>query len=193
MYKIKNITTTLATAENNHDNENQILNNINNNDRDTLNIINNKGNNIIIRRNINNNLDYDDFDNIGIHQRINRGIITEQMNILNVINENNNQLNHKNIIKVYEINKNNINNNIQEEENNEEIYLFDVTKKSALSKTLYKHQGEVLDILGLKNGDLASYGADHTLRIWNMKYYQNVTTINVDIKKYYIYIYPVIL
>jgi WD40 repeat protein len=72
-------------------------------------------------------------------------------------------------------------------ENYNEIYLFDVKTQEALSETLIGHKKEVLEIISLKNDDLASYGRDCTLRIWNMKHFQNVTTINVEIKKYYIY------
>ena len=56
-----------------------------------------------------------------------------------------------------------------------------------MDKKLIGHKNEVLEVLALKNNDLASYGADNTLRIWNMKNYQNVTIINIEIKKYYIY------
>ena len=72
-------------------------------------------------------------------------------------------------------------------ENYNEIYLFDVKAQEALPETLIGHKKEVLEIISLKNDDLASYGRDFTLRIWNMKHFQNVTTINVEIKKYYIY------
>ena len=72
-------------------------------------------------------------------------------------------------------------------ENYNEIYLFDVKTQEALPETLIGHKKEVLEIISLKNDDLASYGRDFTLRIWNMKHFQNVRTINVEIKKYYIY------
>ncbi len=72
-------------------------------------------------------------------------------------------------------------------ENYNEIYLFDIKNQGSLSKTLIGHKKEVLEILTLKNDFLASYGNDFTLRIWNMKHLQNVTTINVQIKKSYIY------
>ena len=39
----------------------------------------------------------------------------------------------------------------------------------------------------LKSGELASYGKDFAIRFWNVKRFQNVCTINVEIKKYYIY------
>lgn len=72
-------------------------------------------------------------------------------------------------------------------ENCKEIYLFDVTKKEGLKRKLVAHKKEVLDILTLKNDNLASYGNDFAIRIWNMKYLQNIITINAEIKKYYIY------
>ena len=72
-------------------------------------------------------------------------------------------------------------------ENCKDIYLFDVTKKEGLKKKLKGHKKEVLDILTLKNDNLASYGNDFAIRIWNMKNLQNFITINVEIKKYYIY------
>ena len=72
-------------------------------------------------------------------------------------------------------------------ENYKEIYLFNIKTQEALPEKLIAHKKEVLEIVTLKNDNLASYGNDLTLRIWNMKYFQNVTTINVDIKKYYIY------
>ena len=72
-------------------------------------------------------------------------------------------------------------------ENCKDIYLFDVTKKEGLKKILKGHKKEVLDILTLKNDNLASYGNDFAIRIWNMKNLQNFITINVEIKKYYIY------
>ena len=72
-------------------------------------------------------------------------------------------------------------------ENYNEIYLFNVPTQEALPQKLLGHKKEVLEIIALKNDNLASYGNDFTLRIWNMKYFQNVTTINVEIKKYYIY------
>ena len=72
-------------------------------------------------------------------------------------------------------------------ENYNEIYLFNVKTQQALSEKLIAHKKEVLEIISLKNDDLASYGKDHTLRIWDMKHFQNVTTINVEIQKYYIY------
>ena len=68
-----------------------------------------------------------------------------------------------------------------------EIFLFDVYNKKTFNRKLVGHTKEVLEVLALKNSDLASYGADNTLRIWNMKSYQNVTVINAEIKKYYIY------
>ena len=72
-------------------------------------------------------------------------------------------------------------------ENCKDIYLFDVMKKEGLKKKLKGHKKEVLDILTLKNDNLASYGNDFAIRIWNMKNLQNFITINVEIKKYYIY------
>ena len=72
-------------------------------------------------------------------------------------------------------------------ENYNEIYLFDVKTQNALPEKLLGHTKEVLEIITLKNQNLASYGKDFTLRIWNLKYFQNVTTINIEIKKYYIY------
>ena len=72
-------------------------------------------------------------------------------------------------------------------ENCKDIYLFDLTKKEGLKKKLKGHKKEVLDILTLKNDNLASYGNDFAIRIWNMKNLQNFITINVEIKKYYIY------
>ena len=73
-------------------------------------------------------------------------------------------------------------------ENCKDIYLFDIKQKEALKDKLIGHKKEVLDILALKdNNNLASYGNDFSLRIWNMKNFQNVLTINVEIKKYYIY------
>jgi WD40 repeat protein len=72
-------------------------------------------------------------------------------------------------------------------ENYNEIYLFDVKAQEALPQTLKAHKKEVLEIITLKNNNLASYGNDFTLRIWNMKHFQNVSTINIEIKKYYIY------
>ena len=72
-------------------------------------------------------------------------------------------------------------------ENYNEIYLFDIKNQESLSRTLIGHKKEVLEIKTLKNDFLASYGNDFTLRIWNMKHLQNVTTINVQIKKFYIY------
>ena len=72
-------------------------------------------------------------------------------------------------------------------ENYKEIYIFDILKKESLNNISISHKKEVLAILALKNNDLASYGNDFALRIWNMKYFQNVLTIYVEIKKYYIY------
>ena len=72
-------------------------------------------------------------------------------------------------------------------ENCKDIYLFDLTKKEGLKKKLKGHKKEVLDILTLKNDNLASYGNDFAIRFWNMKNLQNFITINVEIKKYYIY------
>lgn len=72
-------------------------------------------------------------------------------------------------------------------DNCNDIYLFDLLKKEALKEKLIGHKKEILDILALKNDNLASYGDDFTIRIWNMKRLQNTTTINVEIKKYYIY------
>ena len=72
-------------------------------------------------------------------------------------------------------------------ENCKDIYLFDVMKKEGLKKKLKGHKKEVLDILTLKNDNLASYGNDFAIRFWNMKNLQNFITINVEIKKYYIY------
>jgi len=72
-------------------------------------------------------------------------------------------------------------------ENYNEIYLFNVQTRQALPEKLIAHKKEVLEIISLKNDNLASYGKDHTLRIWDMKHFQNVTTINVEIQKYYIY------
>ena len=72
-------------------------------------------------------------------------------------------------------------------ENYNQIYLFNIKTQEALPNTLIGHKKEVLEIITLNNDDLASYGSDFTLRIWNMKHFQNVTTINVEIKKYYIY------
>ena len=72
-------------------------------------------------------------------------------------------------------------------ENCNEIYLFDITKKEALKEKLTAHKKEVLEILALKNDNLASYGKDFALRIWNIKNLQNFITINVEIKFYYIY------
>ena len=72
-------------------------------------------------------------------------------------------------------------------ENYNEIYLFNVKTQKALPEKLIAHKKEVLEIIALKNSNLASYGKDQTLRIWNMKHFQNVTTINVEMKKYYIY------
>ena len=72
-------------------------------------------------------------------------------------------------------------------ENYNEIYLFNVKTQKALPEKLIAHKKEVLEIIALKNNNLASYGKDQTLRIWNMKHFQNVTTINVEMKKYYIY------
>ena len=60
-------------------------------------------------------------------------------------------------------------------------------KKEGIKKKLKGHKKEVLDILTLKNDNLASYGNDFAIRIWNMKNLQNFITINVEIKKYYIY------
>ena len=68
-----------------------------------------------------------------------------------------------------------------------EIYLFDIIKKETLNNISLAHKKEVLAILALKSNDLASYGNDFTLRIWNMKNYQNFLTINVEIKNKYIY------
>ena len=68
-----------------------------------------------------------------------------------------------------------------------DIFLFNIEKRKTLNQKLIGHTKEVLEVLALKNNDLASYGADNTLRIWNMKNYQNVTIINIEIKKYYIY------
>ena len=68
-----------------------------------------------------------------------------------------------------------------------DIYLFDFFKKEALKQKLIGHKNEVLDILTLKNDNLASYGKDLAIRIWNVSRLQNITTINVEIKKYYIY------
>ena len=72
-------------------------------------------------------------------------------------------------------------------ENYNEIYLFDVKAEQALPEKLLGHKKEVLEIISLKNSDLASYGRDNTIRIWNMKHFQNVTILYVEIKKYYIY------
>ena len=72
-------------------------------------------------------------------------------------------------------------------QNFKEIYIFDIIKKETLNNISISHKKEVLAILALKNNDLASYGNDFTLRIWNMKNFQNVLTIYVEIKKYYIY------
>ena len=72
-------------------------------------------------------------------------------------------------------------------ENYNEIYLFDVKTEQALPEKLIGHKKEVLEIISLKNSDLASYGRDHTIRIWNMKHFQNVTILYVEIKKHYIY------
>ena len=72
-------------------------------------------------------------------------------------------------------------------ENYNEIYLFNVKTQKALPEKLIAHKKEVLEIIALKNSNLASYGKDQTLRIWNMKHFQNITTINVEMKKYYIY------
>ena len=68
-----------------------------------------------------------------------------------------------------------------------DIYMFDIMKKEGLKEKLIGHKKEILDILALKNGELASYGNDFSLRIWNIKRFQNVCTINVEIKRYYIY------
>ena len=72
-------------------------------------------------------------------------------------------------------------------DNCKDIYLFDISKQEALKERLIAHKKQVLDILTLQNDNLASYGEDFSLRIWNMKRMQNITTINVEIKKYYIY------
>ena len=72
-------------------------------------------------------------------------------------------------------------------ENYNEIYLFNIYTKQALYDKLIGHKKEVLEIISLKNDDLASYGKDFTIRIWNMKHFQNVTTINVEIQKNHIY------
>ena len=72
-------------------------------------------------------------------------------------------------------------------ENCKDIYLFDIKKKEALKQKLIGHKKEVLDILALKDNNLASYGNDHSIRIWNMNHFQNFITINVEIKKYHIY------
>jgi len=72
-------------------------------------------------------------------------------------------------------------------DNCSDIYLFDITKKEALKERLIGHKKEVLDILTLKNNNLASYGKDYAIRIWNLNKFQNTMTINVEIKKYYIY------
>jgi hypothetical protein len=72
-------------------------------------------------------------------------------------------------------------------ENYNEIYLFNVKTQKALPEKLIAHKKEVLEILALKNSNLASYDKNQTLRIWNMKHFQNITTINVEMKKYYIY------
>ena len=72
-------------------------------------------------------------------------------------------------------------------DNCKDIYLFDIIKKEALKEKLSKHKKEVLDLLALKDDNLASYGGDFALRIWNMKRLQNTTTINVEIKKHYFY------
>ena len=71
--------------------------------------------------------------------------------------------------------------------NCKDIYLFDIINKEALKDKLIGHKKEVLDILTLKNDNLASYGKDSAIRIWNIKNFQNITTINTEIKKYYIY------
>ena len=68
-----------------------------------------------------------------------------------------------------------------------DIYLFDIIKKEGLREKLIGHKKEVLDIMTLKSGELASYGKDFAIRFWNVKRFQNVCTINVEIKKYYIY------
>ena len=68
-----------------------------------------------------------------------------------------------------------------------QVYIFDITKKEVLPKKLISHKKEVLDVLALKNNNLASYGNDNAIRIWDMKYFQNILTINAEIKKYYIY------
>ena len=68
-----------------------------------------------------------------------------------------------------------------------DIYLFNVKTKEAFPERLIGHKKEVLEIVALKNSNLASYGNDFTLRIWNMNHFQNVTTINVQIKKFCIY------
>ena len=130
-------------------------------------------------------------------------------------NPNLNDMSYSDIINQNEINRMNSNERIDEEEESEgldlnfnftsiayikkykilaliienykEIYLFNIKKQEALPEKLIAHKKEVLEILTLKNDDLASYGNDLTLRIWNMKYFQNVTTINIEIKKYYIY------
>ena len=72
-------------------------------------------------------------------------------------------------------------------DNCKDIYLFDLIKKEALKEKLLGHKKEVLDLLTLKNDNLASYGADFAIKIWNMRRLQNTTTINVEIKKHYIY------
>jgi hypothetical protein len=72
-------------------------------------------------------------------------------------------------------------------DNCKDIYLFDIIKKEALKEKLIGHKKEVLEILALKDGTLASYGMDFAIRIWNMKRFQNTLTINAEIKKYYIY------
>jgi WD40 repeat protein len=72
-------------------------------------------------------------------------------------------------------------------DNCKDIYLFDIIKREALKEKLSKHKKEVLDLLALKDDNLASYGEDFAIRIWNMKRLQNTTTINVEIKKHYFY------
>lgn len=72
-------------------------------------------------------------------------------------------------------------------ENCKDIYLFDIKKRNALKEKLIGHKKELLDILALKNNNLSSYGKDFAIRIWNMKTFQNYITINVEIKKYFIY------
>ena len=72
-------------------------------------------------------------------------------------------------------------------DNCKDIYLFDLKKKETLKNKLIGHKNQVLDILTLKNDNLASYGEDFALKIWNMKRLQNIITIHVEIKKYYIY------